>query len=130
MNYRTSYPTPKQYIYEGTYDLTDYVGWVNIADGFYFVKQNKVASISNEEPNHIEIREDRSFFIWYEDQIDDDVRADLLPHRLNGPAWIHYGHENDEIYVEYHLHGEQFTKEDYYNQPEVIEYKLKSIMEL
>lgn len=91
MNYRTSYPTPKQYIYEGTYDLTDYVGWVNIADGFYFVKQKKVTSISNEEPNCIEIREDRSFFVWYEDQIDNE--ADLLPHRLNGPAWIHHEHE-------------------------------------
>lgn len=126
MNYRTSYPAPKEYIYEGTYDLTDYVGWVKTSDGFYFLKQRKVTSISNEEPNHIELRKDCSWYCWYETE---NISCNLKLHRIGGPAWMRiHNFENPELV--YCLNGDEYSEENYYKHPLLIEYKLKSIMEL
>lgn len=72
--------------------------------------------ISNGYNVHASALECRKLFYFYFAYIKNDV---LVYHRLDGPA-LHYC---ANLEPSFYINGKYFSKIDYWNQPEVLEYK-------
>lgn len=87
--------------------------------GECYVLENKCRYVSRmESENLISVR-------FY----DDGTKAWLINgrrHRIDGPAYVNIKSDFNLFFVE----GKEYTKEDYWNHPLVVEYKLKSILDI
>lgn len=90
----------------------DYVGWVfNL--NFSFVEHIVNRKVHRKDgPSSTSGR----VFYWYQN--------DML-HRLDGPSRFDPYHPE---YDEYHIKDEEYTRQEYWNHPLVLEYKLNKII--